>query len=120
MSALQMRPDGTKSMPSGAHSAARWEALKKRGVAQEGAQGASAFGRKVKGVKVYAEDTVDYLELLVRRYQQHKSEDDLVQLVRERAQCRRAGAVRSACPQHGELRERHRRSGRAVLLPVLR
>ena len=28
----------------------------------------AAFGRKVKGVKVYAEDAADYVELLLTRY----------------------------------------------------
>ena len=28
----------------------------------------AAFGRKVKGVKVYAEDAADYVETLLQRY----------------------------------------------------
>ena len=61
MSALQVRPDGTKSDAFLVHLG---------GTMGEGA----TFGRKVKGVKVYAEDTADYLELLLRRYQQQKDE----------------------------------------------
>jgi sulfite reductase (ferredoxin) len=36
----------------------------------------AAFGRKVKGVKIYAEDAADYLETLVRRYLQRRGEAD--------------------------------------------
>jgi sulfite reductase (ferredoxin) len=55
MSALQQRPDGTRSDAFLVHLG--------------GTMGAGGtFGRKVKGVKVYAEDTADYLELLLRRY----------------------------------------------------
>jgi sulfite reductase (ferredoxin) len=32
----------------------------------------NAFGRKVKGVKIYAEDAVDYVETLLRRYLRDK------------------------------------------------
>jgi sulfite reductase (ferredoxin) len=32
----------------------------------------AAFGRKVKGVKIYAEEAVDYVETLVRRYLRDK------------------------------------------------
>ena len=31
-----------------------------------------AFGRKVKGVRVFAEDAADYVEVLVRRYRQER------------------------------------------------
>jgi sulfite reductase (ferredoxin) len=55
MSALQVRPDGTKSDAFLVHLG---------GGVGEGA----AFGRKAKGVKVYAEDAADYLETLIRRY----------------------------------------------------
>jgi sulfite reductase (ferredoxin) len=55
MSALQPRPDGTRSDAFLVHLGGTM-----------GADG--AVGRKVKGVKVYAEDTADYLELLLRRY----------------------------------------------------
>ena len=55
MSALQVRPDGTKSDAFLVHLG---------GGMGEGAE----FGRKVKGVKIYAEDGADYVEALVRRY----------------------------------------------------
>ena len=55
MSALRTRPDGTKSDAFLVHLG---------GTMGEGA----AFGRKVRGVKIYAEDAADYLELLLRRY----------------------------------------------------
>jgi len=56
MSALAVRPDGTKSDAFLVHLG--------------GTMGsdAQAFGRKVKGVKIYAEDAADYVEELVRRY----------------------------------------------------
>ncbi|MGZ8631734.1 MAG: nitrite/sulfite reductase [Actinomycetota bacterium] len=63
MSALRARPDGTKSDAFLVHLG---------GAMGEGA----AFGRKVRGVKVYAEDTADYLELLLRRYEQQRGHDD--------------------------------------------
>jgi sulfite reductase (ferredoxin) len=55
MSALQPRPDGTRSDAFLVHLGGTM-----------GADG--AFGRKVKGVRVYAEDAADYLEVLLRRY----------------------------------------------------
>ena len=55
MSALQVRPDGTKSDAFLVHLG---------GGMGEGAE----FGRNVKGVKIYAEDAADYVEALVRRY----------------------------------------------------
>jgi sulfite reductase (ferredoxin) len=56
MSALRVRPDGTKSDAFLVHLG--------------GTMGSDdqAFGRKVKGVKIYAEDAADYVEALVRRY----------------------------------------------------
>jgi sulfite reductase (ferredoxin) len=56
MSALLTRPDGTRSDAFLVHLG--------------GASGGetSSFGRKVKGVKVYAEDAADYVEALLRRY----------------------------------------------------
>jgi sulfite reductase (ferredoxin) len=56
MSALRVRPDGTKSDAFLVHLG--------------GIMGSEdqAFGRKVKGVKIYAEDAADYVETLVRRY----------------------------------------------------
>jgi sulfite reductase (ferredoxin) len=59
MSALRQRPDGTRSDAFLVHLG--------------GTMGTeSAFGRKVKGVKIYAEDAADYLETLVRRYVQDR------------------------------------------------
>jgi sulfite reductase (ferredoxin) len=63
MSALRVRPDGTRSDAFLVHLG---------GTMADGA----AFGRKVRGVKVYAEDTADYLELLLRRYQQQRTDGD--------------------------------------------
>jgi sulfite reductase (ferredoxin) len=56
MSALRVRPDGTKSDAFLVHLG--------------GTMGSDtqAFGRKVKGVKIYAEDAADYVETLLRRY----------------------------------------------------
>jgi sulfite reductase (ferredoxin) len=56
MSALRVRPDGTKSDAFLVHLGGTM------GSAEQ------AFGRKVKGVKIYAEDAADYVETLVRRY----------------------------------------------------
>ena len=63
MSALRVRPDGTKSDAFLVHLG---------GTMGEG----GAFGRKVRGVKIYAEDTADYLELLLRRYERERAEGD--------------------------------------------
>jgi len=60
MSALQVRPDGTKSDAFLVHLG---------GGMGEGA----GFGRKVKGVKIYAEDAADYVEALVRRYRARRN-----------------------------------------------
>jgi sulfite reductase (ferredoxin) len=57
MSALARRPDGTKSDAFLVHLG---------GHVGDGGDG--AFGRKVKGVRVFAEDAADYIETLVRRY----------------------------------------------------
>ena len=63
MSALRVRPDGTKSDAFLVHLG---------GTMGEG----GAFGRKVRGVKIYAEDTADYVELLLRRYERERAESD--------------------------------------------
>jgi sulfite reductase (ferredoxin) len=63
MSALQPRPDGTKSDAFLVHLG---------GTMGNGA----SFGRKVKGVRIYAEDAADYLSLLVTRYQHQRAADD--------------------------------------------
>jgi sulfite reductase (ferredoxin) len=63
MSALQVRPDGTKSDAFLVHLG--------------GTMGdRSAFGRKAKGVKIYAEDAADYIEELLRRYRSRRGPDD--------------------------------------------
>jgi sulfite reductase (ferredoxin) len=61
MSALARRPDGTKSDAFLVHLGGAM------GEARDGEGGAS-FGRKVKGVRVFAEDAADYVETLVKRY----------------------------------------------------
>jgi len=68
MAALQPRPDGTRSDAFLVH----------LGGTMGGAEGdeASAFGRKVKGVKIFAEDAADYVELLLTRYRQRREPDD--------------------------------------------
>ena len=63
MSALQVRPDGTKSDAFLVHLG---------GTMGDGA----TFGRKVRGVKIYAEDAADYVELLLRRFGQQRNADD--------------------------------------------
>ena len=83
MSALQPRMDGTRSDAFLIHLG---------GGMGEGA----ALGRKVKGVKVFAEDSADYLELLLTRYLQQRGSRDVVRRVRERAGRRAARAVRGA------------------------
>jgi sulfite reductase (ferredoxin) len=60
MSALQVRPDGTKSDAFLVHLG---------GGMGEGA----AFGRKVKSVKIYAEDAADYVEALVKSYRARRN-----------------------------------------------
>ena len=91
MAALQPRPDGTKSDAFLVHLG---------GTMGEGA----AFGRKVKGVKIYAEDAADYLELLLRRYLAAQANGRHVHVVRRPARRRRARAVRGPARLHGELR----------------
>ncbi len=59
MSALQVRPDGTKSDAFLVHLG---------GTMGDG----PAFGRKVKGVKIYAEDAADYIETLLKRYRMER------------------------------------------------
>ena len=83
MSALRARPDGTKSDAFLVHLG---------GTMGEGA----AFGRKVKGVKIYAEDAADYLELLLRRYRQQRADGDSFSSFVNAPRRRRAGTVRGA------------------------
>jgi sulfite reductase (ferredoxin) len=91
MAALQVRPDGTKSDAFLVHLG---------GTMGEDA----AFGRKVKGVKVYAEDTADYLELLLSRYQQERGNGDSFTSYVNTLDA--DGLARFAAPAvaHGELR----------------
>jgi sulfite reductase (ferredoxin) len=63
MAALQVRPDGTKSDAFLVHLGG-------------GMGNGSAFGRKVKGVKIYAEDAADYVETLIRRYRLRRGDGD--------------------------------------------
>jgi sulfite reductase (ferredoxin) len=69
MSALAVRPDGTKSDAFLVHLGG---AL---GEADDGEGGAS-FGRKVKGVRVFAEDAADYVETLVKRYRARRGPEE--------------------------------------------
>jgi sulfite reductase (ferredoxin) len=63
MAALQTRPDGTKSDAFLVHLG---------GTMAESA----AFGRKVRGLKIYAEESADYVAVLVTRYRQRRAEGD--------------------------------------------
>jgi sulfite reductase (ferredoxin) len=63
MSALALRPDGTKSDAFLVHLG---------GTLGDG----GGFGRKVRGVKVFAEDSADYVETLVRRYLRRRADGD--------------------------------------------
>jgi sulfite reductase (ferredoxin) len=70
MSALARRPDGTKSDAFLVHLGG---ALGTEGAGGDGAGGDEAsFGRKVKGVRILAEDAADYVETLVRRYRSRR------------------------------------------------
>jgi sulfite reductase (ferredoxin) len=69
MSALARRPDGTKSDSFLVHLGGTV------GEASDGSNVAS-FGRKVKGVRVFAEDTADYVETLVRRYRARRGAEE--------------------------------------------
>ena len=84
MSALQVRPDGTKSDAFLVHLG---------GTMGEGA----AFGRKVKGVKVYAEDAADYLELLLSPLPTGADERRFVHVLRQRPRRRWTRTVRGTC-----------------------
>jgi len=63
MSALALRPDGTKSDAFLVHLG---------GTLGDG----GGFGRKVRGVKIFAEDSADYVETLVRRYLRRRADGD--------------------------------------------
>ena len=75
MAALRQRPDGTKSDAFLVHLGGAMGGVDTPDGAGNGGSG-SALGRKVKGVKIYAEDAADYLELLVRRYLQRRVDGD--------------------------------------------
>ncbi|MET0801194.1 MAG: nitrite/sulfite reductase [Actinomycetota bacterium] len=91
MSALQVRPDGTRSDAFLVHLG---------GTMGQGA----AFGRKVRGVKIYAEDAADYVELLLRRYEGQRAGGDTFSSFVNALDA--DGLVRFAqpTPAHGELR----------------
>jgi sulfite reductase (ferredoxin) len=63
MSALAPRPDGTKSDAFLVHLGG-------------GMGDGESFGRKVKGVRVFAEDAADYVETLVKRYHARRGEEE--------------------------------------------
>ena len=79
MAALRVRPDGTKSDAFLVHLGGTMGGADGAGAGAEGAAesvAGSALGRKVKGVKIYAEDAADYLELLLTRYRHRRAESD--------------------------------------------
>ena len=63
MSALAKRPDGTKSDAFLIHLGG-------------GMGDGESFGRKVKGVRVFAEEAADYVETLVKRYRARRGEEE--------------------------------------------
>jgi sulfite reductase (ferredoxin) len=91
MSALRARPDGTKSDAFLVHLG---------GTMGEGA----AFGRKVKGVKIYAEDAADYLELLLRRYEQQRDAADTFSSFVNALDAEALARFAAPPATHGELR----------------
>jgi sulfite reductase (ferredoxin) len=91
MSALRSRPDGTKSDAFLVHLG---------GTLGEGA----AFGRKVRGVKIYAEDAADYLELLLRRYAGQRTDDDTFSSFVNALDAEALARFAEPAPDHGELR----------------
>ncbi len=64
MSALMPRPDGTKSDAFLVHLGGT--------LGEEG----GGFGRKVRGVKIFAEDSAEYVEALIRRYLRRRRNGD--------------------------------------------
>jgi sulfite reductase (ferredoxin) len=60
MGAVQPRPDGTKSESFLVHLGG--------GLGENG-----SFARKAKGIRVFAEDSADYVETLLRRYRHRKN-----------------------------------------------
>ena len=91
MAALQVRPDGTKSDAFLVHLG--------------GTMGDdAAFGRKVKGVKIYAEDAADYVELLLRRYRGERTADDTFSSFVNRLDADALARFAEPAIAHGELR----------------
>ncbi|MDH4112183.1 MAG: nitrite/sulfite reductase [Actinomycetota bacterium] len=91
MSALRVRPDGTKSDAFLVHLG--------------GTLGDEAsFGRKVRGVKVYAENAADYLELLLRRYERQRADDDTFSSFVNGLDTEMLARFAEPATDHGELR----------------
>jgi sulfite reductase (ferredoxin) len=91
MAALRPRPDGTKSDAFLVHLG---------GTMGEDA----AFGRKVRGVKIYAEDAADYLEGLLRRYLADKRDGDTFSGFVRRLEPDALARFAAPPVAHGELR----------------
>ena len=91
MSALRTRPDGyeVRRVPR----APRWHDGRRRRVRAEGA-----------GVKIYAEDAADYLELLLRRYRQQRADGDTFTSFVNALDADALGRFAEPPPSHGELR----------------
>ena len=68
MAALGKRQDGTRSDAFLVHLGGGLDHV-------NGSANGSAFGRKVRGVKVFAEDAADYVETLVHRYRRRRGPD---------------------------------------------
>ncbi len=75
MSALTKRPDGTKSDAFLVHLGGALGMGDDSGDGAGTDGGGDSFGRKVKGVRVLAEDAADYVETLVRRYRARRGDD---------------------------------------------
>ena len=101
MSALALRPDGTKSDAFLVHLG--------------GTLGGEAggFGRKVRGVKIFAEDSADYVEAVVRRYLRV-----VVTTTRSPPSCEVSPTTSSRGSERQD--ERPHATCRPLLLPVLR
>jgi sulfite reductase (ferredoxin) len=97
MSALQPRPDGTRSDAFLVHLGGTMGT-------EDGIGNGGAFGRKVKGVKIHAENAADYVELLLRRYHRDRSAGDTFSSFVNALDT--DGLARFAAPpaHHGELR----------------
>jgi sulfite reductase (ferredoxin) len=91
MSALMPRPDGTRSDAFLVHLG---------GTMGDG----GAFGRKARGVKIYAEDAADYLEELVRRYLRARADGDTFSSFVNRLDADELGRFAAPPERVGELR----------------